>query len=68
MTEKTNLAVQRQEKLREIRKLGYDPYPHRYDLSHTVSDIVETCSEKSADTLEAEQISLKVAGRLMTLR
>ena len=68
MTEKTDLAVQRQEKLREIRKLGYDPYPHRYDLSHTVSDIVETCSEKSADTLEAEQISLKVAGRLMTLR
>ena len=68
MTEKTNLTGQRQEKLREIRKLGYDPYPHRYDLSHTASDIVKVCSEKSADTLETEQILIKIAGRLLTKR
>ncbi len=68
MTEKTELVNQRIDKLEEIRKLGYEPYPHRYTLSHTVTDLVERYSQRSREELDEDTVKVQTAGRLMALR
>jgi len=68
MGEKSDLVEQRSQKLEEIRKLGHDPYPHKYELSHTVAELVEKFSPKTAQELEQEQVSVQTAGRLVNLR
>jgi lysyl-tRNA synthetase class 2 len=60
--------LQRQQKLREIEKLGFDPYPHRFDATHTPGELAEKYGGKSAAELEAERVQARVAGRIMTLR
>ena len=68
MKAKTDLAEQRREKLKEIIRLGYDPYPHRYEMSHSISELVEEFDARSGPELESEPVKVKTAGRLMTLR
>jgi len=68
MGDKTDLIEQRSQKLEEIRKLGHDPYPHRYELSHTVAELVHEFSQKSGQELEQEEVSVQTAGRLVNLR
>ncbi|MCH6568736.1 MAG: lysine--tRNA ligase [Acidobacteria bacterium] len=68
MGDKTDLIEQRSQKLEEIRKLGHDPYPHRYELSHTVAELVHEFSKKSGQELEQEEVSVQTVGRLVNLR
>jgi len=68
MGDKTDLVEQRSQKLEEIRKLGHDPYPHRYELSHTVAELVHEFSQKSGQELEQEEVSVQTVGRLVNLR
>jgi len=68
MGDKTDLIEQRSQKLEEIRKLGHDPYPHRYELSHTVAELIHEFSQKSGQELEQEEVSVQTAGRLVNLR
>ncbi len=60
--------LQRQKKLKEISALGHDPYPHRFEASQTVQEIVERYGAHTKDALEAEKIPVCLAGRIMTLR
>ena len=39
MENQTNILAQRQFKLEELKRRGYDPYPHRFEYSHTISGI-----------------------------
>jgi lysyl-tRNA synthetase class 2 len=59
---------QRQKKLSEIRALGADPYPHRYDWTHTIAAIVRDYQTRSGPELEAEPVRVRVAGRIVSLR
>ncbi len=68
MGDKSDPIEQRCLKLEEIRKLGHDPYPHHYETSHTVAELVEQFSKISAQELEQEQVSVQTAGRLVNLR
>ena len=68
MGEKTDLIEQRSLKLEEIRKLGIDPYPHKYELSHTVAELVNQFSKKSGEELGQEKVSVQTVGRLVNLR
>ena len=68
MGDNTDLIEQRSQKLEEIRKLGHDPYPHRYELSHTVAQLVHEFSKKSGQELEQEEVSVQTVGRLVNLR
>jgi len=68
MGDKIDLIEQRSQKLEEIRKLGHDPYPHRYELSHTVAELVHEFSKKSGQELEQEEVSVQTVGRLVNLR
>ena len=60
--------IQRQKKLKEIQQLGHDPYPHRFDATHTVAETVAHHANTPAETLAAEQPRVRVAGRVQALR
>ncbi len=60
--------LERQRKLREIQALGLDPYPHRFDSSHTVPEIVARFGAATPEALAAEPRRQRVAGRIVSLR
>ncbi len=67
MSLEDDLLKQRLARIREIEALGYRPYGHRFDFSHTIPEILAGYGAKTAEEL-ASQVSVRVAGRLMTLR
>ena len=66
--EPLDLYLQRKRKLAEMEALGEDPYPHRFDQTTTLGEIVAVHGNKDAAALEAERPMVRVAGRLVTLR
>jgi len=60
--------LQRKRKLAEIAALGEDPYPHRFDQTTTPDEIVSKYAARDAESLAAERIEVRVAGRILTLR
>ena len=68
MGEKKDLVEQRAQKLEEIQKLGHEPYPHQYLMTHSVAQLVEAYSGTSAEDLEKEPIMAQTAGRVVNLR
>jgi lysyl-tRNA synthetase class 2 len=61
--ETSDLRQQRLRKLEEIRKLGINPYPYTYEVSHTSKRIID-----SYEQFESSQEKVSIAGRLMTVR
>ena len=59
---------QRRKKLTEIEALGYAAYPHKFNATHTVRQIVEQFGERNAEQLAAEPTSVRVPGRIVSLR
>jgi lysyl-tRNA synthetase, class II len=59
---------QRNRKLSEIEALGYTPYPHRYDYTHTARQAAEQFANRTAEELAAEPTRVRVAGRIVALR
>ncbi len=55
---------ERRRSLDEIIKLGFDPYPHKFERTHTISRLIETYSSSSAEDLEAEKPRTRAAGRI----
>jgi lysyl-tRNA synthetase class 2 len=55
---------ERRRSLDEIIKLGIDPYPHKFTRTHTISEIVDQFGPKTGHELEAEPVSVSVAGRI----
>jgi lysyl-tRNA synthetase class 2 len=60
--------LQRRKKLEEIKALGEDPYPHRFDWTYTVAQINREFGATGAETLAAKPVSVRVAGRIFSLR
>ena len=56
------LRKQRLEKLERIRQSGANPWPTRFERSHT------TAEARSAFTSNEEQLLARLAGRLIALR
>ncbi|MGB7984619.1 MAG: lysine--tRNA ligase [Terracidiphilus sp.] len=63
-----NLFKLRQEKLREIEKLGQAAYPNHYAASHTVPEVRAAWGEATAEALDAPRVTVSVAGRIMAIR
>lgn len=63
-----SLLEQRAARIREIEQLGFRPYGHRFDATHTIDQIVSQYSAKTGEELEAERVQVKVCGRLLTPR
>jgi lysyl-tRNA synthetase, class II len=61
------LYQQRVSRIAEIEALGFKPYGHRFDFTHTIPQILADYGAKTAAELEP-RVSVKVAGRISTIR
>ena len=66
--ENTNPLAQRRFKLEELKRRGYDPYPHKFDYTHTPSDIRRTYDAATAEELKEQNVLVRTCGRIMALR
>ena len=66
--QESDQIVQRRANLEELRKLGIETYPRRFDSQATIDRIVEAHGGKSRDALEAAQITTRTAGRILAIR
>lgn len=63
MTEQNDLTKRRLEELEEIKKLGINPYPHRFDVTSDSKTIIENFKDTDEDVED-----VAVAGRIMAIR
>jgi lysyl-tRNA synthetase class 2 len=62
-----DLLRQRLERVKEIEALGFKPYGHRFDFSHTIPQILAAYVARTAEEL-ADKVGVKIAGRVQTIR
>ena len=68
MSLEDDLLRQRVERTRQIEALGFRAYGHRFDATHTIPELLAGLTPKSGEELAAEKITVKAAGRMMTIR
>ncbi len=68
MTSQDEQFEQRRANLAAIAKLGIDVYPHRFDRTHSVSELVDGYGRRSHDDLEADRIQTTTSGRIVSIR
>ncbi|WP_438435280.1 lysine--tRNA ligase [Gorillibacterium sp. sgz500922] len=66
--ELNDLLVIRRDKLDELRKLGMDPFGHKYVRTHSAKEILRAYDEMDKDELEALAPKVSIAGRIMQKR
>ncbi len=54
---------QRIEKLRRLRELGVNPYPYRFQRTHSIKEVID-----QEENLSSSEQTVAVAGRVMSLR
>ena len=68
MTQDTDQIAQRKSNLAELRALGIDIYPTRFDARGTISAVVDEHGGATGDALEASHVHTRVAGRILGIR
>jgi lysyl-tRNA synthetase class 2 len=68
MENQTNLLQQRRFKLAELKRLGHDPYPHRFDYTHTLGQVRESLDAIGTRELEEKKEFVRICGRIVSLR
>ena len=63
-----NVYELRRQKLKQIEALGQAAYRSKFDLTHTIPQILAEHSDKTAEQLESARINVRVAGRIMAIR
>ncbi len=64
----TDPIQQRYRKLEQLRELGHEPYPYRFEWTHAIPRLLEEFADSSGEELEARPVEVAVAGRLIALR
>ncbi|HEY3139103.1 MAG TPA: OB-fold nucleic acid binding domain-containing protein, partial [Blastocatellia bacterium] len=64
LADENDQIEQRRRSLDQIIQLGFDPYPHKFECSHSIGQIVRVFSSKSGEELETERPRARVAGRV----
>ena len=67
MSLESELLAQRLQRIRQIEALGYRPYGHRYEFTHTLGQVREGYGTKTAAELEP-RVNVRVCGRVETIR
>ena len=62
------LIANRRAKLDALYELGQDPYPRRYRVEASVSQVRTRYEDMTAEALEAEKPEVRIAGRLRAVR
>jgi lysyl-tRNA synthetase class 2 len=62
-----DILRQRHQRLAQIKELGFEPYGHRFEFTHTIPQILDEYGGKTAEEL-AMRVNVRVAGRIQTIR
>jgi lysyl-tRNA synthetase, class II len=68
MPQENELLVQRRANMEALAQLGVDLYPHEFERTDTVSQLVEAHGAKTKDELEATRIETTTGGRIVAIR
>ncbi len=68
MSNEVAQIAQRRANLQALARLGIRPYPNRFDVTHSVSDLVEGFGGRTAEELEGGRVETLVAGRVVGVR
>ena len=60
--------LERRKKLEQIEAFGYAAYPHKFNRSHTLRQVVDQFGDRTAAELAAQPARVRVAGRIVALR
>lgn len=75
--EENDLIISRRKNLDAIIELGFDPYPHKFERTHTITEIVRRhghlAGAKPVEEIERinqdlKAVAVRIAGRMMTTR
>jgi lysyl-tRNA synthetase, class II len=66
--QESDQVLQRRANLEQLRKLGIETYPRRFDPATTIDAVVSEHGSKTGAELEAAQITTRVAGRILAMR
>lgn len=58
----------RREKMNDLREKGYDPFGKRFDRTHLADELIKQFGELDKEDIEQKNISVIIAGRIMTKR
>ncbi|PYQ50820.1 MAG: lysine--tRNA ligase [Acidobacteria bacterium] len=61
-------SEERLQRARALRERGLDPYPNRYERTHGLAEIAAAHGERTLEELERLDLSVRIAGRVMTQR
>jgi lysyl-tRNA synthetase class 2 len=68
MSSEAEQSDQRRANLGAIVKLGFSPYPNRFDTTHDVTALVAAHGDSTAEALEAARVETVTAGRIVGIR
>ncbi len=68
MEKLTEQEVVRRQKMQELIDMGIDPFGHAYERTHKSGDLHQAYEEMSKEEIEALNLKVKIAGRIMTKR
>ena len=68
MDESGELTQQRIRKLEALRKVGIDPFPNNFRVTHTSMNLQEAFGSLSNEMLRSVQEKFSLAGRIMAIR
>ncbi|MCM3667075.1 lysine--tRNA ligase [Mesobacillus subterraneus] len=58
----------RREKMNSLREKGMDPFGKRFERTHLTDQLISEFGEMEKEEIEAKNVSVKIAGRIMTKR
>ena len=67
-TDDSDQVVQRRANLQELKDLGVDPYPRRFEGGIPIAPLVAEHGHKTAQELEGTRITIRTAGRILAIR
>lgn len=68
MEKLTEQEVIRRQKMEDLRSMGIDPFGHAYQRTHKSGEIRNAYENLTKEELEEQNVTVKVAGRIMTKR
>ena len=66
--QESDQVVQRRANLEELKKLGVDPYPHRFEADTPIEAVVRQYKDSSREQLDEARPRFHVAGRILAIR
>jgi|KBSSwiStaDraftv2_1062776.scaffolds.fasta_scaffold39804_4 lysyl-tRNA synthetase class 2 len=66
--QESDQVVQRRANLDELKKLGVDPYPHRFEADTPIEAVVRQYKDSSREQLDEAKPRFRLAGRILAIR